>query len=262
MFGGIGISSYTAKNTLWQGISSGKSLGQIAGGLLNEALGLDSFINTVNCFIIDQQTGIEMQLPVNPEKIRLRWGRKTETVNILNLGEVDFTTGDKLTEVSFESFFPAQYVPTYCVMATPPSPDSANAVMNAWKSRFKEPVKNLKDPIQLIITGAQDINMLCLLSSYESDEHGGEPGDIYYTATFREWREINVRLESEEKQDPRVNMKPRPTLVKMPPTVGGGLFGTQEGLWKLAKQHYGDGESWTRIATKNAVRGLGGAIRL
>ena len=239
MFGGIGISSYTARNALWNGISNGQSLGQIAGGLLNEALGLDTFINKVNCFIIDQQTGIEMQLPVNPEKIKLRWGRKTETVNILNLGEVDFTTGDKLTEVSFESFFPAQYVPTYCVTAMPPSPDSANAVMNAWKSRFQEPVKNLKDPIQLIITGAQDINMLCLLSSYESDEHGGEPGDIYYTATFREW----------------------PTLVKMPATVA-GIFGTQEGLWKLAKQHYGDGESWSRIAIKNATRGIGGGIRL
>lgn len=261
MFGGIGISSYTARNALWNGISSGQSLGQIAGGLLNEALGLDTFINKVNCFIIDQQTGIEMQLPVNPEKIKLRWGRKTETVNILNLGEVDFTTGDKLTEVSFESFFPAQYVPTYCVTAMPPSPDSANAVMNAWKSRYQEPVKNLKDPIQLIITGAQDINMLCLLTSYESDEHGGEPGDIYYTATFREWREINVRKESEKKQDPRVNMKPRPTLVKMPATVD-GIFGTQEGLWKLAKQHYGDGESWSRIAIKNATRGIGGGIRL
>ena len=262
MFGGIGITSYSAKNAILEGISSGKSIGAIAGGLLNEALGLSTFVNTVNCFIIDQQTGIEMQLPVNPEKIKLRWGRKAETVNILNLGEVDFTTGDKLMEVSFDSFFPAQYVPTYCVTATPPSPDSANAVMNAWKSRFNEPVKNLKDPIQLIITGAQDINMLCLLTSYESDEHGGEPGDIYYSVTFREWRTINVRKESEEKQPPRVDMRPRPTLVKMPVTVAGGIFGQQEGLWKLAKEHYGDGESWEKIAAKNVGRAIGGGIRL
>ena len=257
MFGGIGLSNYRVKDAFTTGVLNGQGLASIAGGLLNEALGLSTFVNTVNCYVIDQQTGIELQLPVNPEKIKVRWGRKTETVNILNLGEVDFTTGDKLTEVSFESFFPAQYVPTYCVMATPPTPDSANAVMNAWKSRFQEPKKGLKDPIQLIITGAQDINMLCLLSSYESDEHGGEPGDIYYKATFREWREINVRKESEEKQDPRVNMKPRPTLVKMPMGVG-GIFGRDEALWKIAKGNLGSGAKWKTLA--GSV--VGGAVRL
>ncbi len=261
MFGGIGITSYRAKNALIDGLSKGQGLAKIAGGLLNEALGISNFVNTVTCYIIDAQTGIEMQLPVNPEKITVKWGRKTETVSILNLGEVDFTTGDKLTEVSFESFFPQEYVPTYCVTATPPTPTSANAVMNAWKSRFQEPVKGLKEPVQLIITGAQDINMNVLLTNYESYERGGEPGDIYYSATFREWREIYVRKESEESPKARPNLKPRPRLVKMP-TVAGGIFGTQEGLWKIAKQHFGNGESWGQIARKNAAGAVKGMLRL
>ena len=261
MFGGIGITSYRAKNALIDGLSKGQGLAKIAGGLLNEALGISNFVNTVTCYIIDAQTGIEMQLPVNPEKITVKWGRKTETVNILNIGEVDFTTGDKLTEVSFESFFPQEYVPTYCVTATPPTPTSANAVMNAWKSRFQEPIKGLKEPIQLIITGAQDINMNCLLTSYESSEKGGEPGDIYYSATFREWREIYVRKESEESPKRRVNLKPRPRLVKVP-TVAGGIFGSQEGFWKIAKEHYGNGESWKRVAQKNAAGAVRGMLKL
>ena len=69
MFGGIGITSYRAKNALIDGLSKGQGLAKIAGGLLNEALGISNFVNTVTCYIIDAQTGIEMQLPVNPEKI-------------------------------------------------------------------------------------------------------------------------------------------------------------------------------------------------
>lgn len=259
MFGGIGISTYQAKTASLDGLSKGSSLGKIAGGLLNEALGIDTAVNTVSCFLTDQQTGTDLQLPVNPEKIVLKWGRKTETVNILNLGEVDFTTGDKLKEISFSSFFPAQYVPTYCVTAAMPTPSSANAVMNMWQSRFSDPIKGLKDPIQLIITGAQDINMNAIVTSYESNEHGGEPGDIYYSITLREWREIAVRKESEEKTTNRVSLQPRPKLVKVPASTG--IFGGQEGLWKVAKQHYGNGESWGSIAAAN-IGSLSGMVKL
>ena len=262
MFGGIGVTTYRAKHALLEGLSKGEGLGKIAGGLLNEALGIDTFVNAVSCYIMDEQTGIEFQLPVNPEKIQVKWGRKTETVNILNLGEVDFTTGDKLKEISFSSFFPSEYVPTYCTTASLPTPTSADAVMNAWQSRFQEPEKGLKDPIQLIITGAQDINIYALLTSYESEEKGGEPGDIYYNVAFREWREIAVRTESEDKEQQRPNVKPRPMLVKAPVALGGGIFGDREGMWKTAKQYLGDGEKLDRIQKKNPLGATKGMLQV
>lgn len=245
MFGGVGISTNQAAQALLDGLAKRESLSAIAGVLLNEALTGGNFVNTVLCYIIDEQTGIELQLPVNPEKITLKWSRKIETVNILNLGEIDFTTGDKLMGLSFSSFFPATYVPAYSTTANIPTPSSANAVMNAWKSRFNEPKKGLKDPIRLIITGAQEINMLVIMSEYESNEHGGEPGDIYYDVSFREWKEIFIRTESEEKPASRSSMKKRPKLVKLP--TGLDAFSSPEALWKLAKQYYGSGESWTKI---------------
>lgn len=237
------------------GLAKGSSIENIAGGLLNQALGIDDIaVNSVNFFIADQQTGTNLQLPVNPEKIKMKWDRKIETVNILNIGEIDFTTGDKLQEISFSSFFPAEYVPTYCVTADLPTPSSAHSVMSAWKSRFANPIKGLADPIQLIITGAQDINMNCIMSSYSSDEHGGEPGDVYYNVSFREWRTIAVRKESEEKTSNRINLKPRPRLVKVPIVPASeGIFGTQESIWKIAKQHYGDGASWGKIIDANPI---------
>ncbi len=262
MFGGIGISTKQAANALLDGLSGREGLSAIAGNLLNEALGGGTFINSLLCYIMDEQTGIELQLPVNPEKITFKWSRKMETVNILNLGEIDFTTGDKLTGISFSSFFPAVYVPAYCTTANLNTPQSANAVMNAWKSRYNEPTPGLKDPVRLIITGAQEINMLAIVSDYESNEHGGEPGDIYYSVSFREWKEIFVRTESEEKPGNRTAMKKRPRLVKLP--TGLDEFSGPEALWKVAKQHYGSGESFTSIFKGVTVAEMNkaGSVRL
>lgn len=256
MFGGIGISTRQAADALIDGLSKREGLSAIAGNLLNEAIGGGTFVNSVLFYIIDEQTGTEIQLPVNPEKITLKWSRKIETVNILNLGEVDFTTGDKLMGISFSSFFPTAYVPAFCTTADLPTPESANAIMTAWKSRFNEPKKGLKDPVRLIITGAQEINMLVIMTEYENDEHGGEPGDIYYKVSFREWKELFVRTESEEKPGSRTDMKARPKLVKVP--SGLDAFSGPEALWKIAKQHYGRGESWQGIFGEAAVEGLAG----
>lgn len=250
LFGGISLSKYQVQNTIIDGWSKGSKFAEVAGNLLNQALGVDTWYNSLTIFIIDQQLGTIFQLPVNPADIRMKWTRKTETVNILNLGEIDFTTGDKLQEISFSSFFPHEYVPTYCMMPDLPTPESANAVMNGWKSRFNDPTKGLADPLHLILTGAQDINMNVILTSYSSEERGGEPGDIYYDVTFREWKSIAVRTESEEKQSTRVSIKERPKLVKI--STPADEFGTEESLWKLAKQHYGNGKSWGDILEANA----------
>lgn len=236
--------------TVLDGLQKGSKFAEVAGNLLNQALGIETWVNPVTFFIIDQVTGTILRLPVNPQEIKMQWQRKIQTVNILNLGEIDFTTGDKLQEISFSSFFPSEYVLTYCMYPDLPTPESANAVMNNWKSRFNDPIKGLADPLHLIITGAQDINMNVLLTRYASEERGGEPGDIYFDVTFREWKNIAVRTLSEEQQSKRVSIKERPKLVKIK-TDDDDIFGTEESLWKIAKQHYGNGESWSKIAEAN-----------
>ena len=239
----------TTATTILDGLQKGSKFAEVAGNLLNQALVGNTWVNPVTIFIIDQVTSTIFQLPVNPLEIKMQWQRKTQTINILNLGEIDFTTGDKLQEISFSSFFPSEYVPSYCMYPELPTPESANAVMSNWKSRFDDPIKGLADPLHLIISGAQDINMNVLLTSYASQEKGGEPGDIYFDVTFREWKNIAVRTESEEQQSKRVSIKERPKLVKI--KTDDDLFGTEESLWKIAKQHYGNGESWSKIAEAN-----------
>lgn len=249
MFGGVGLSSVTAKSTIIDGLTNGSSLSSIAGSLLQQGLGISTdFVNPVTFFLKDAQTGSNLQIPVNPEQVTIKWDRQYETVSILNLGEVDFTTGDKIQEISFNSFFPSEYVPNYCKYADIPSPLEAHQMMNSWKSRAGSNVSGLKDPIQLIITGAMDINMPALVTHYEGSEKGGEPGDIYYSITIREWKEVAVRTEAEQKTAKRTDLaaKPKTAKVKLK-----NQFSLKEELFKVAKLHYGRGESLKSILNAN-----------
>ena len=120
--------------------------------------------------------------------------------------------------------------------------------MNSWKSRAGSNVSGLKDPIQLIITGAMDINMPALVTHYEGSEKGGEPGDIYYSITIREWKEVAVRTEAEQKTAKRTDLaaKPKTAKVKLK-----NQFSLKEEVFKVAKLHYGRGESLKSILNAN-----------
>ncbi len=250
----LSLSSISATSTILNGISSGSSVSGIAASLVQEALGIDTqtFVNPVTFFFKDLQAGNNLQLPVNPDSVTIKWDRLIETVNILNLGEVDFTTGVKLQEISFSSFFPTEYVPSYCQYANIPNPLDAHKMMTNWRSRADSTNAtdvSLKDPIQLIVTGATDINMPVIISQYEASERGGEPGDIYFSVTLREWKEIAVRTQTEQKAAKRTDLKPKPKTATIKPSSG---LNIEEELFKIAKMHYGSGQSWPAVMNANA----------
>ncbi|NPV30687.1 MAG: terminase, partial [Firmicutes bacterium] len=94
-------------------------------------------------FLIDP-AGSTLHLPVNPSEVTIRREKQIETVNIINLGEVDFTTGEKLKEISFSSFFPAEYDPSYCRYSDLPDPQEAMNLLTKWTQG--------ENPVRLIIT--------------------------------------------------------------------------------------------------------------
>lgn len=245
------------KSSLLDRATSGKSIQgslfkQVAGDLAKQALGIESakaYENQTQIYFTDPQTQEKLQIPVLPPKITVKWERQTETVNILNLGDVDFTTGRKLQEISFSSFFPVEYTPTYCRYADIPAPSEAYMTLDGWcAARNTDYVPDR--PVRLMIVGTSlDINMLVLITSLEVEDRGGEPGDIYYSLTCREWREIKVRTEAEQRaRNNRPNPKPKPKTTQQKLKPGAQL---REDLYKLAKQHYGNGQSWTKIMNLN-----------
>lgn len=251
------------KSSLLDRATTGKSIQnslfkQVAGDLAKQALGIEAaaaYENQTQIYFTDPQTQEKLQLPVLPPEITIKWERQIETVSILNLGEVDFTTGRKLQEISFSSFFPVEYTPTYCRYADIPSPAEAYMTLDGWcAARNTDYVPDR--PVRLMIVGTSlNINMLVLITSLEAKDRGGEPGDIYYSLACREWRDIKVRTEVEQRsRNNRPNLKAKPKTIEKKLPSGPKL---NETLYKLAKQHYGNGQSWTKIMSlnKNKLQG-------
>nr|WP_206529606.1 LysM peptidoglycan-binding domain-containing protein [Brevibacillus sp. SYP-B805] len=126
-----------------------------------------------------------MQLPVNPETIRINTSHTYEEVNVVNLGEYTVIGDARLRDFSFSSFFPKEYNPTYCEYEELPDPWSAVArIENAMLAR---------KPIRLTITGTP-INYLVTIRDFQYEpERAGNPGEIYYEINLKEYVALDTR---------------------------------------------------------------------
>lgn len=244
-------SSFTDRLTTGKS-AQGSLFRQVAGDLAKQALGVnavETVENQVRIYFTDPQTNESLQIPVMPPDITIKWDRKTETVEVLNLGEVDFTTGKKLQEISFSSFFPIEYTSSYCQYADIPDPYEAYMTLDGWcAARNTDYVPDR--PVRLMIVGTSlNINMLVLITSLEMKDRGGNPGDLYYSLSCREWREIKVRTEAEQRnRNNRPNPKAKPKTITQKAKANEPV---REMLYKIAKAQYGNGSKWTKILSMN-----------
>lgn len=184
-----------------------------------------------------------LRLPVLPEEFNVSSEKQIETYNIIDLGEADFPTGDKRAEISFSSFFPVLYDPSYCRYGLESkllTPQSIVEWILDLQSRGK--------PIRLIITESP-VNTLTLLSQFKYRSKGGEPGDIYYDMTFRAWVDIGVRLKERTKTTART----RADLKAVPKTIikKGTPEDAETYLAKVAKIELGDMALWRQLLNLN-----------
>lgn len=194
-------------------------------------------------FYLTDPAGPQLHLPVNPAEVGIRREKQYETINIMNLGEVDFPTGEKVKEITFSSFFPSEY-DSYCNYPDIPDPQEAMNQLTAWTLG--------KKPVRLIITDTI-INVLVLVSVHNTILKGGEPGDVYYDVTCRTWREIKVRTSAEAAASTAAppgtaQQRDRPDLKPVPKTQ---ITKPGDTLWKIAKLAYGDGTKWEQIYEAN-----------
>ena len=194
-------------------------------------------------FYLLSPDGQDLHFPVNPPEVTVEGVKKIETVSIINIGDVDFPVGDELAGISFSSFFPRDYDPSYCQYASIPTPETALGRLNAWCTAGK--------PVRLLITETL-VNVLVLITRVTHRYVGGEPGDIYFELTMRQWREVKVRTAAQAqaasqrgiaiKTSPRPDTKPVPKVYEVKPG---------DTLWKIAKIQLGDGSRWQEIYTNN-----------
>lgn len=142
-----------------------------------------------------------IQLPVNPEKLEVKYKGNNKTTEIISLGEVSVLKDRKLAQVSFSSFFPDQsWFP-----AIRTTGDFKGAQF--YKDYFQKVFDN-KKPIRLIVTGI-DVNMLVSVEAFDYFHQAGDHEDAYYTLDLLEYRPFKIT----EVVIPEIST---PGLVEMP----------------------------------------------
>ncbi|MEC0328675.1 LysM peptidoglycan-binding domain-containing protein [Paenibacillus macerans] len=191
-----------------------------------------------------------LQLPVNPESVATTMTQGYEDIEISNLGEYTVIGNERLREFSMSSLFPRDYDASFCAYAGFPQPRECVATIERWMRSGK--------PVRFIITGTP-VNIAVTIRSFEYEERGGEPGDIWYTLQLKEYIFIEIARKSDGKTSgsggatmPKLlsakAARPNTTAKVSSYTVKAG-----DSLWKIAQRAdvYNDGDQWRKIYDKN-----------
>ena len=121
----------------------------------------------------------EIELPVSPASYDMKVGNKNETVNVISAGEYLMKGKTGLKSITIKSFFPAQ---EYSFAKGEVDPWGYYSKIEAWRQK--------NETIEFSISGTP-IEFKCLIDDFEGGEHDGS-GDVYYSLTLREYREIGI----------------------------------------------------------------------
>lgn len=183
-----------------------------------------------------------IQLPVNPETVSVRSPFGFEDVPVAQLGEITVIGDVMLRELSFSSFFPRDYNPTYCEYSNLPRPMDLHNLLERWKRERK--------PIRFVMTGTINNFDVTIRDFTVEPEKAGSPGDIYYSMTLKEFRHVTVKKVKESDGKTKITKTDeRPA----PPPAPNPSYGVKSGdsLWKIAAREYGDGSKWRKIYDAN-----------
>lgn len=128
-------------------------------------------------------------IPVNPEEITIKYPSDNKDYDVIGVGQVVIPRKPGLKEISWEGFFPAN--------TSEPYVDAAAYDPEEYVDWFERAMKK-QQKVRLIITRSKlyNTNIRCIVSEFETTDKGGEPGDMYYSLTLREYRDYSPQMVS------------------------------------------------------------------
>lgn len=197
-----------------------------------------------------------IELPVLPEKIEVSTSGNNKTYDISQLGEINVIKLGKLTEIAFESFFPASWYPGCNVSQQELFEPSHYIVDRITKWRES------KQPMRLVLTGGpMDINIPVSIERFTWSESGGAVGDIAYQIALKEYRFYAARKVQVATQSGSASVA-MPKLLSAAPAARPDTrvqpktytLVAGDNLWKVAQKFLGDGSKYKQIQTLNGIK--------
>lgn len=124
----------------------------------------------------------KMRIPVNPEEIEIERPTDNKTFDVIGLGEIVVPRKPSLQAASWESFFPGEDADPYVNPEHMPPEEYVQQIESALKEQTV---------CRLVITreGMPYTNMQCIVSEFKTTDKGGEPNDLYYSISLKEYRD-------------------------------------------------------------------------
>lgn len=185
-------------------------------------------------------------LPVLPEKIEFEEDGDNKTFDIVNLGEINVINKPKLTEISFEGFFPKNREP-YVSSEQLFEPSFYVAKIMGWREKEQK--------IRFIFTGSPlEINSLFTIENFKISENGGEVGDVYYSIDLKKYRPYSAKkvvIVNNKQTKKSVGVKAKASRPIEKPKVKTHTVIRGDTLWHIAKRYLGNGARWKEIYNLN-----------
>lgn len=133
-----------------------------------------------------------IRLPVNPAKLPVERDNDNQSYNVLGIGPITAPRIPKPREVKISSFFPGRpesYVLTAGDFREP------EFYISFFQSAMDDRAAILYTPVRYYEDGTPfmtgDTGFPVLVSSFSTEERGGETGDFYYDLTLTEYRDYS-----------------------------------------------------------------------
>lgn len=187
-------------------------------------------------------------LPITPARITFSIKNKNETINLINIGEVNLLKIPGLTEINFEFTAPAFKYPFVREYKEPKFFWDLLEILKVSLKPFPFAIaRTMPDGRAIYPT-----NMLVTLEDYTVEESANNGFDVNFNVRLKQYREYNAQIlniKTNSSGDNIAEVKTPRETTKEPDssyTVKAG-----DTLWNIAKKYLGDGSQYPKIAKLN-----------